>query len=100
MKKQTTKIFIEEIYSKASKRNYPTNRIIYNHVDETWSIDLADMVDYKFSNNKGFRYIFVIINNFSKNTLCIPLKKIWSNSNKRVFKYSIKIKTKTSQDRI
>ena len=55
-------------------RNCPTNKIIYNHVDEIWCIDLADMVDYKISNNKIFRYIFVIIDKFSKRTWCIPLK--------------------------
>ena len=47
-------------------KNYPTNEKIYNHIDEIWSIDLADFSDYKTSNNKGFRYIFVIIDNYSK----------------------------------
>ena len=47
-------------------RSYPTNKIVYNHIDEMWSIDLADMIDYKMSNNKGFRYMFVIIDNVSK----------------------------------
>ena len=65
MKKDLTKIFINEIYSKPRKRNYPTNQIIYNHIDEIWSIHLADMIDYKTSNNKGLWYIFVIIDNFS-----------------------------------
>ena len=32
------------------------------------------MIDYKISNNKGFRYIFIIINNFSKYLWGIPLK--------------------------
>ena len=32
------------------------------------------MIDYKTSNNKGFRYIFVIIDNFSKYSWAIPLK--------------------------
>ena len=32
------------------------------------------MIDYKFSNNKGFRYIFVIIDNFSKDLWAIALK--------------------------
>ena len=50
-----TKIFIDEIYSSPPRKNYPTNKVIYNHVDEMWSIDLADMIDYKISNNKGFR---------------------------------------------
>ena len=33
-------------------------KIEYNHLNEIWSIDLADMIDYKISNNKGFRYIY------------------------------------------
>ena len=32
------------------------------------------MVDYKISNNKGFRCMFVIIDNFNKYPWCIPLK--------------------------
>ena len=55
MKKDLTKIFIDEIYSTPPKKNYPTNKVIYNHIDEISSINLADMVDYKISNNKGFR---------------------------------------------
>ena len=37
---------------------------IYNHIDEIWSVGLADMIDYKTSNNKGFRCIFIIIDDF------------------------------------
>ena len=55
MKKELKRMFINEIYSKPPLRNYPTNKIIYNHIHDTWSIDLADMIDYKTSNNKGFR---------------------------------------------
>ena len=66
MKKDLAKTFVDEIYSKPPRKNYPTNKIIYNHIDEIWSIDLADMIDYKTSNNKGFRYIFIVIDNFSK----------------------------------
>ena len=74
MKRDLTNIFVDEIYSKPPVRNYPTNKIIYNHIDEIWSIDLADMIDYKTSNNKGYRYIFIIIDNFSKYLWAIPLK--------------------------
>ena len=74
IKKDLTKIFIDEIYSKPPRKNFPTNKIIYNHIDEVWSIDLADMIDYKISNNKGFRYIFIIIDNFSKYLWAISLK--------------------------
>ena len=36
------------------QKKISTNKIVYNHIDEIWSIDLADMRDYKTSNNKGF----------------------------------------------
>ena len=52
MKKDLTRTFIDEIYSKPPKNNYETNKIVYNYIDEIWSIDLADMIDYKTSNNK------------------------------------------------
>ena len=74
-KKDKIKIFIDEFYSKPPKRNYPTNKIIYNHIDEVWNIDLADMVDYKTSNNQGYRYIFMIIHIYSKYLWAKPLKK-------------------------
>ena len=60
------KIFIDEKYSKPPMRNYPTNKIIYNHIGEIWSIDLADMIEYKNSNHKDYRYTFIILPNFSK----------------------------------
>ena len=56
-------------------RSYPAYRSIYNHIDEIWSIDLAVFLDYKTLNNKGFRYIFNIIENFFRFLWCIPLKK-------------------------
>ena len=53
--------------------DYSTDKITYNHIDEIWSIDLADMVDYKVS-KKTYRYIFFIIDNFSEQLWAIPLK--------------------------
>ena len=80
MKKDLTKNFIDEIYSKPPRKNYSTNKIIYNHIDEIWSIDLADMIDYKITNNKGFRYIFIIVDNFSKYLWAIPLNNKYSQT--------------------
>ena len=80
VKKDLTKIFIDEIYSTPPRKNYPTNKLIYNHIDEIWSIDLADMIDYKISNNTGFRYIFIIVDNFSKYLWAIPLKNKYSQT--------------------
>ena len=79
-KKDNIKIFIDEIYSTPPKKNYETNKIVYNHIDETWSIDLTDMVDFKTSNNKGYRYIFIITDNFSKYLWAIPLKNKYSQT--------------------
>ena len=80
MKKDLTKIFIDEIYSKPPRRNYPTNKVVYNYIDEIWSIDLADMIDYKTSNNKGFRYIFIVIDIYSEYLWAIPLKNKYSQT--------------------
>ena len=79
-KRDLTKIFIDEIYSSPPRKNYPTIKINYNHTDGIWSIDLADMIDYKTSNNKGYRYIFIIIDNFSKYLWAIPLKNKYSQT--------------------
>ena len=88
-----TKKFIDEIYSSPPKKNYPTNKIIYNDIDEIWSIDLADFSDYKTSNNKGFRYIFIVIDNFSKYLWAIPLKNKYSQTITNEFS-NIPIKSK------
>ena len=72
--KDLFKIFVDEIYSKPPRKIYPTNKIVYNSIDEIWSIDLADFSDYKISNNKGFRCIFIIIDKCSKYLWAIPLK--------------------------
>ena len=80
IKKDLTKIFIDEIYRKAPKKNYETNKITYNHIDEIWSIDLADFSDYKISNNKNYRYIFIIIDNFSKFLWATPLTNKYSQT--------------------
>ena len=74
VKKDKIRIFIDEIYSKPPLRNYPTNKIVYNHFDEIWSIELAHLSGYKTSNNKGYRYIFFIIDIFSEYLWALPLK--------------------------
>ena len=80
IKNDLLKIFIDEICSRAPMRNYPTNNIVYNHIDEMWSFDLADMINYKTNNNKGYRYIFITIDNFSKYLWAIPLKNKYNQT--------------------
>ena len=78
--KDLIKNFIDEYFSEPPKKNYETNNIICNHIDETWSIDLADMIDYKTSNSKGFRYLLIIIDNFSEYLWAIPLKNKYNQT--------------------
>ena len=66
--------FINEIYFRPPKKNYSTNKTIVKHIDDTWSMDLLDMIDYGVKNNKGYRYILVVIDNFSKFGWVVPLK--------------------------
>ena len=80
MKKDLLKISIDEIYSKPPLRNYPTFKIIFNLIGEILSIDLADFSHYTTSNIKGYRNIFVIIDNFSKYLRAIPLKNKYSQT--------------------
>ena len=80
MKKKLIKTFINEIYSKPQLRNYPTNKIIYNHIDEIRFIGLSDFSDYETSNNKGFIYIFIIVDNFSKYLWAKPLENKYSQT--------------------
>ena len=79
-KKDNIMIFFDEIYSSPPRKIYPTNKIIYNYIDEIWSINLAVFSDYKTSNNNGFRYIFNIIDIFSEFLWAIPLKNIYSQT--------------------
>ena len=68
------KIFINEIYSKPPKRNYITNKTNVYHIDDIWSLDILDIKDYGPKNNKGYRYVLVVIDNFGKFGWTTPLK--------------------------
>ena len=74
MTQKNIKIFINEIYSKPPKKNYITNKTDVHHIDEIWSLDILDLNDYGPENNRGYRYVLVIVDNFSKFGFTIPLK--------------------------
>ena len=74
MTQKNIKIFINEIYSKPPKKNYVTNKTDVYHIDDIWSLDILDLKDYGPENNRNYRYVFVIIDNFSKFGWTIPLK--------------------------
>ena len=74
MSQKNIRKIINEIYSKAPKKNYATNKTDVHHVDDIWSLDILDLKDYGPENNKKYRYVLVIIDNFSKFGWTIPLK--------------------------
>ena len=74
MTQKNIKIFINEIYSKPPKKNYITNKTDVYFIDDIWSLDILDLKDYGPKNNRGYRYVLVIIDNFSKFGWTIPLK--------------------------
>ena len=75
MTQKNIKIFINEIYSKPPKRNSATNKTDVYFIDDIWSLDILDLKDYDPENNRGYRYVLVIIDNFSKYGWTVPLKK-------------------------
>ena len=74
MTQKNIKIFINEIYSKPPKKNYVTNKTDVYHIDDIWSLDILDLKDYGPENNRGYRYVLVTIDNFSKFGWTVPLK--------------------------
>ena len=58
---------------KPIKRNFTRRRVLVNHVDEVWCSDLVEM--QQFSKwNKGYRYLLMVLDVFSKYGWIIPLK--------------------------
>ena len=74
MTQKNIEIFINEIYSKPPKKNYITNKTDVYYIDDIWSLDILDLKDYGPENNRGYRYVLVTIDNFSKYGWTIPLK--------------------------
>ena len=74
MTQKNIKIFINEIYSKPPRKYYPTNKTDVYYIDDIWSLDILDLKDYGPENNRGYRYVLVTIDNFSKFGWTVPLK--------------------------
>ena len=53
---------------------YATNKTNVYYIDDIWSLDILDLKDYGLENNRGCRYVLVVIDNFSKFGWTVPLK--------------------------
>ena len=74
MSQKNFKIFINEIYSKGPKKSYSTKKTDVYFIDDIWGLDILDLKDYAFENNRGYRYVLVIKDNFSKFGWTVPIK--------------------------
>ena len=96
MTQKSIELFINEIFSKAPKKNYSTKKTNVYLIDEIWSLEILDLKDYGPENNRGYRYVLDIIDNFSKFGWTVPLenkkaqtkKNISSNSFENIIIYS------------
>ena len=62
----------EELH-KPIKRHFTRRRVITYHIDEIWAADLVEMQQFS-KGNKGFRYLLMVIDVFSKYGWIVPLK--------------------------
>ena len=87
---KTNKILSQELH-KPKRVNFERRRVISNHIDHIWGIDLITMIKYAKQNN-NYKYILTLIDFFSKYGWCYPLKnKNFNeiiNSFKDIFKKS------------
>ena len=87
------KILSNELH-KQRKINFTRRKVISNHIDHIWGIDLITMIKYS-KQNKNYKYILTVINFFSKYLQCYTLKSKKSeeiiNSFKDIFKKSKRI---------
>lgn len=63
---------VDELH-KQTRINFPRRKTIIKSFDDLFQVDLVEMIPYS-KENKGFKYILVVINCFSKYVWTIPLK--------------------------
>ena len=83
---------------KPKRVNFERRRVISNHIDHIWGIDLITMIKYAKQNN-NYKYILTVIDFFSKYSWSYPLKSKTSNEIINSFKDIFK-KSKTKNDTI
>ena len=67
-------IFVEEVLSKPTEKNYDTKKTMIERNYNTWSSDSSDIIDYGTKYNTGYKHTPVVHDCFSKNVFGVPLK--------------------------
>ena len=75
MTQETIKNFLNEISNKGPKQNYVTNKTNVYHIDDIWSLDILELKFYSPESSKVWRYVLVVMDNFSKYGWTVTLKK-------------------------
>jgi len=63
---------VKELHAPA-RRNFPRRRIVIKGYDDLFQADLVEMIPYA-RENKGFRYILMVIDAYSKYLWAVPVK--------------------------
>lgn len=64
---------VDELH-KPARKNFKRRRVIIKGLHDLFQADLVEMIPYS-KNNKGYRYILVVINAFSKFVWAYPVKR-------------------------
>ena len=88
-------IIYERNLFKTTKKFYAANKIDVYHIDEILSLDILDLKGYCPKNNRGYRYVLVIIDNFSKFVWTVFLKNKNAQTIKDLFENIIANSKKT-----
>ena len=66
MAQKTNKNCIDEKYSKPPKNYYSTNKTDVFHINDVRRLDITNIKDNGLEEDRGYRYVFVVIDNFSQ----------------------------------
>lgn len=81
---------VKELH-RPKRKNFKRRQVIQKGLNDTWEIDLVEMIPYS-PENKGYKYILTVIDIFSKYAYAMALKSKDSSSvveaMKRIFKKS------------
>lgn len=78
IKKNDIKLFLEKLIEQQLTKETRDNKNSYGHIvafnpNEFWQIDIYDLSKYSTS-NKNFKYIFAVVDVFSRKSYCFPMK--------------------------
>ena len=98
VKKQLIEITLEEVLYKHAKKNYDTNESAVNYFDDTWSLDILELIDYGIQNNGSYRSIVVENDSLSKNGCSKILKSTAQVLTFEIFRNTWKSNRKSSRN--